>query len=367
MACLVFAGGKADNAKGIVIGGILPLSGDQSIFGVDALMGIELALEEVNAAGGIGGQKLVFVVEDDEGIPEKTVSAFKKLRSRNKVKIIIGSTPSQCTLAIGPLAQEQKVVLLTPSGSAEAITAAGDYVFRTGLIDPFQGAVGGIFASEDIGAKTAAVLYNRDLTYSTGLMESFAASFKSMGGTVVASESYAAGDMDFSVQIARIKAANPGVVYLPDYYQRAPLIARQLRAQGIDVPLVGVDGWEGFQQTAGDEMLHCFFTDNFTADSIAPRVVKFVADFRAKYGVPPSAESALSYDSLYLIRDAMVSAGSTDSAAVRDALARTSSSYVTGNIRFDARRNPTKSAVVLEIVRGRDGKLTTAYRATVNL
>jgi branched-chain amino acid transport system substrate-binding protein len=367
-ASLAFAGGKADTgASGdIVIGGIFPLSGGVAVYGVEARKGIELAIAEINAAGGIGGKNLVLISEDDEGDAVKSVNAFRKLTSRDKVQIVIGSLTSGCTIAVSSLAQNQGVVLMAPAASNEAVTDAGDYVFRACFIDPFQGTVGGLFAANEIKAKRAAVLYDNGNDYSVGLQENFAKSFSANGGSVVASEVYNTGDVDFNAQLTRIKAANPDVVYLPDYYNTVALIAKQLRAQGINTPIVGADGWDGLQENAGDEVLNGFFTNNFTADSTAPKVVNFVKAFQAKYNSLPNAFAALGYDSAYLIRDAIISAGSADATAVRDALAKTNGAYVTGNITFDAKRNPIKSAVVLELVKGSDGKLTTAYKTTVN-
>ena len=144
------------------------------------------------------------------------------------------------------------------------------------------------------------------------------------------------------------------------------LIAKQLRAQGITPPIVGADGWDGLTGNAGDEVLNGFYTSNFTTDSTEPHVVKFVKDFQAKFGDKPGAFAALGYDSMALIRDAILAAGSGDAAAVRDALAKINGSYITCNIKFDEKRNPVKSAVVLEIVKGTGGSLTTAYKTTVN-
>jgi branched-chain amino acid transport system substrate-binding protein len=373
---LALAGCKKEN-DGIVIGGIFPLSGGVAVYGVEARRGIDLAIEEINAAGGITvdgveGRKLILIPEDDEGLAEKTVNAYKKLTTRDKAKIIIGSLTSGCTAAISSLAQAQGVVLMAPAASQESITDAGDYVFRACFIDPFQGTVGGLFAAADIGAKRAAILYDIGNDYSVGLTENFIASFSSLGGTVAASESYNSGDVDFNAQLTRIKAAKPDVVYLPEYYNDVALIAKQLRAQGIvnaqgnPVPIVGADGWDGLADNAGDEALNGFFTNNFTADSTSPQVVNFVQAFLKKYGSLPNSFSALGYDSLYLIKDAILAAGTAEPAAVRDALVKTDGTYVTGNFRFDARRNPIKSAVVLELVKGADGKLTTAYKTTVN-
>ncbi|WP_010259745.1 ABC transporter substrate-binding protein [Treponema primitia] len=374
LAVMAFAGGKADSAAGsgdIIIGGIFPLSGGVAVYGTEAQKGIQLAIEEINAAGGVGGRNIVLISEDDEGDAAKSVSAFRKLTTQNKAKLIIGSLTSGCTIAVSSLAQAQGVLLMAPAASAEAVTDAGDYVFRACFIDPFQGTVAGVFAFQEINAKRAAVLYDNGNDYSVGLQENFVKAFTSRGGTVVASEVYNGGDVDFNAQLTRIKAANPDMVYLPDYYSTVALIAKQLRAQGINaqgtpVPIMGADGWDGLQENAGDEVLNGFFTNNFTPDSTVPKVASFVKAFQGKFGALPTSFAALGYDSLYLVRDAIISAGSTEPAAVRDALAKIDGNYVTGNIRFDAKRNPVKSAVVLELVKGSNGKLTTAYKSTVN-
>ncbi|GHV78302.1 ethanolamine utilization protein EutJ [Spirochaetia bacterium] len=366
MAAIVFTGCKKAGAGDITIGGIFPLSGPVAEYGVEAQKGILLAIEEINAAGGIGGSKLVLISEDDEGDATKSVNAFIKLTSRDKAKIVIGSLTSGPTIAVSERAQAQGVVLMAPAASNPVVTDAGNFIFRACFIDPFQGTVGGQFAAETLGAKRAAILYEISNDYSVGLQENFIKAFTALGGTMAAVEVYNTGDTDFNAQITKIKAANPDVVYLPEYYGDVALIAKQLRAQGITTPIVGADGWDGLTGNAGDEVLNGFYTSNFTNDSTEPRVVKFVKDFQAKFGDKPGAFAALGYDSMSLIKDAIIAAGSADAAPVRDALAKINGSYITGNIKFDAKRNPVKSAVVLEVVKGSDGKLTTAYKTTVN-
>ncbi|MDR1747556.1 MAG: ABC transporter substrate-binding protein, partial [Spirochaetaceae bacterium] len=226
LAAFVFVGCKSETDT-IKIGGIFPLSGAVAVYGVEARNGIELAIEEINAAGGINGKQVALISEDDEGVPEKSVNAYKKLATRDGVKIIIGSLTSGCTAAVSSLAQAQKVILLAPAATMESITDAGDYVFRACFIDPFQGTVGGVFAANTLGAQKAAVLYDVTNDYSVGLMENFVASFIAQGGTIVASESYGKDDKDFNAQLTKIKNAGPDVVYLPDYYSTVSLIAKQ--------------------------------------------------------------------------------------------------------------------------------------------
>jgi branched-chain amino acid transport system substrate-binding protein len=361
----VFAGGGKD-ADTITIGGIFPLSGSVAVYGVEARNGIELAIEEINAAGGINGKKVALISEDDTGNPEITVNAYRKLTAQDKVNIVIGSLTSGCTTAISSLAQAQKVVLVAPAATAEAVTDAGDFIFRACFIDPFQGTVGGAFAANELRARRAAVLYDNGNDYSVGLKDNFESAFRKAGGEIVASESYITNDVDFNAQLTKIKTANPDVVYLPDYYSTVSLIAKQLRAQGINTPIVGADGWDGLTENAGDEVLNGFYSNHYAADSTDPKVQNFVKAYQAKYGSVPVSFAALGYDSMYLIRDAIVKAGSTDSTAVKNALAQTKGSYLTGNLSFDAKRNPVKSAVIVELVKGPDGKLVTVYKTTVN-
>lgn len=350
----------------ITIGGIFPLSGAVAVYGVECKKGIDLAIEEINAAGGVMGKNLVLISEDDEGNPDKTVNAFTKLVTKNKVKMVIGSLTSGCTKAITTRAQASKVIQIAPAATAADITDAGNYIFRTCFIDPFQGTVGGKFSAENLGCKKAAILYDIGNDYSVGLTDNFVAAFEKAGGKVVAKESYATNDKDFNAQITKIKNANPDVVYLPDYYGTVALIAKQLRAQGINTPIVGADGWDGLHENAGDEVLNGFYSNHYAADSTDPAVVKYVTNFKAKYGTEPNSFAALGYDSVYLLKDAIEKAGGAkDVAKVRAALEAADGSYVTGNLKFDSKRNPIKSAVMVEMIK-KDGKLKTVYKATVN-
>ena len=365
IAGMMFTGCSKKTSDTIKIGGIFPLSGSVAVYGTECRNGVELAINEINAAGGINGKMLELVAEDDEGSPEKSVNAYKKLVTKDKCSIIIGSLTSGCTAAISSLAQAQKVLLLAPAATQTDITDAGDYVFRACFIDPFQGTVGGKFALEDLGAKDAAVLYDVQNDYSIGLYENFKVVFEQGGGKVVAEESYSTGDKDFNAQLTKIKTTNPDVVYLPDYYGTVALIAKQLRAQGINAPIVGADGWDGIIDNAGDEVLNGFYSNHYAADSTDGKVVTFVNSYKAKYGSTPVSFAALGYDCVYLLKDAMGAAKSADSTTLKEQLMKTNGAYVTGNLTFDAKRNPVKSAVMLEIVK-QDGKLAPVYKTTVN-
>ena len=364
---MVFAGGKKEDENTIKIGGIAPLSGAVAVYGVECTNGVNLAVEEINAAGGINGKKIVYIAEDDEGDPAKSVNAYKKLTTQDGIRMIIGSLTSGCTIALTASAQAQGVIQIAPAATAEAVTDAGNYIFRTCFIDPFQGSIGGKFAAVNLGKKNAAILYDIGNDYSVGLQENFVKEFTKNGGSIVAMESYSTGDKDFNAQLTKIKAANPDVVYLPDYYGTVALIAKQLRNQGINTPIIGADGWDGLTDNAGDEVLNGFYSNHYAADSSDPAVKAFVKNFKAKYNKEPNAFAALGYDSMYLLKDAILKAGTTDAKAVREALEKIDADYVTGHIKFDDKHNPVKSAVMIELVKNAEGKLEAVYNATVTL
>jgi branched-chain amino acid transport system substrate-binding protein len=358
----------SDSGKGsdsVSIGAIFPLSGPVAFYGNESRDGALLAIEEINAAGGVLGKKLVLLSEDDEGDAAKAVNALTKLTTRDKVSFIIGSSTSGPTQAMSTLAQSNKVVLISPSATNINVTKAGDYIFRACFIDPFQGVVGADFAYSTLGSRRAAILYDAGADYNAGLADSFRNQFKAIGGQVVADEAYQTGDVDFNAQITRIKAANPDVVYLPNYYNDVSLQAKQLRDQGIGCALVGGDGWDSLTENAGDEILNGFWSSGFASDTTDPKGVAFVQAFQTRFNRLASQFAALGYDTMMLVIDGIKAAGSTDPAAVKDAMAKINGPYVTGNIRYDADRNPIKGAAILEIDK-KDGKLVNAYKTTVN-
>ncbi|GAB6391721.1 MAG: branched-chain amino acid transport system substrate-binding protein [Treponematales bacterium] len=365
-AAAFFAGCKKQASGDTVsIGAVFPLSGQVAFYGTESRDGALLAIDDINKAGGLLGKKLALLSEDDEGNAEKSVNAFTKLSTRDKVSFVLGSSTSGATVAMTSLAQKAKVVLISPSATALNVTSAGDFIFRACFIDPFQGVVGADFAWDSLGVRRAAVLYDAGADYNTGLAEAFKAQFTKLGGRIVADEAYQSGDVDFNAQVTRIKAAAPELVYLPNYYNDVTLQAKQLRAQGVNVPLLGGDGWDGLIDNAGDEALNGFWSSGFAADTTDPRGRAFVEAFQAKFGRQASQFAALGYDALMLLADGIKAAGSFESSAVKDAMAKLSGSYITGSIRFDEHRDPIKGAAILEIVR-KDGKLANAYKTTVN-
>ncbi len=365
IAALLVAGCNS-GGNVIKVGTIQPISGQIAAYGTQTKNAIELAFAEINAKGGVLGKQLKLIAEDDEGNPEKTTNAFKKLSAQDKVPVIIGALTSKCSLAITDLAQAKKIVMISPSSTNDRVTDAGDFIFRACYKDSFQGVVVAQFAGETLNAKTAAILFDNTNDYSKGLTASFTDKFEAVGGKIVATESYVTNDTDFNAQITKIKGFKPDVLFIPDYYSTVSLIAKTVRSQGITIPMLGADGWDEIVNNAGDEVLNCFYSNHYSTDSQDPEVQAFISAYKAKYGETPNALAALGYDSAYMIADAIAAAGKTDSKSIRDALAKTDKKFVTGQIKFDETRNPVKSAIMLEVVKGSDGKLATKYAGTVN-
>ncbi|MDR0512547.1 MAG: ABC transporter substrate-binding protein [Treponema sp.] len=349
----------------IDLGVIFPLSGPQAHFGVESSDGIILAAERINAAGGILGRQINLIIADDENIPANTVANFLRLTTQDGVGIVMGSSTSGATLAIAPMAQQQGVVVISPSATAFGVTQAGDFIFRTCFIDSFQGIVGANFAFDDLGARRAAVLYDQGADYNRGLAHAFIAQFNARGGEIASHQVYMTGAVDFSAQVTSIAAANPDVVFLPNFLNDVALQAMQIRAQGITAPLLGGDGWDGVVGIAGPEIAGSMWSGSFSSETTDPMGAEFVRNFQARFGRTATQFAALGYDTMLLIASAITRAGTTDPSAVRDALAATNEPFVTGVITFDENRNPIKGAVINEI-QLRDGVLVNTYRTTVN-
>ncbi len=363
---MVFSLVTVYGAGTIKLGAIQPISGQVSAYGTQTRDAIMLAVSEINAKGGVLGKKIEMVVEDDEASPDKSMNAIKKLVARDKVTGIVGALTSKCSLAITEYAQAKKIIMISPSSTNDTVTDAGDYIFRACYKDSFQGEVVAQFSHETLKAKRAAILYDITNDYSKGLTTNFTQKFKALGGEIVATETYSTNDKDFNAQLTKIKATKPEVLFIPDYYSTISLIAKQVRAQGMTIPMVGADGWDEITNNAGDEVLNCYYSNHYSPEANDPEVKNFVKKYEAKYKITPNALAALGYDATYILAEAIQKAGSIQPEKIKAAMMKTNRKFVTGRIKFDAKRNPVKSAIMLEIVKGADGKLATKYAGTVN-
>jgi branched-chain amino acid transport system substrate-binding protein len=340
----------------IKVGAFLSLTGKEATFGQTLQKGEMLAIEEANAAGGILGRKLELVIEDNQSKPGESATIVKKFVSRDKVVAIVGELTSGRTLEAAPIAQNARIPLISPGATAPEVTAKGNYIFRVCFMDTFQGAVMAKFAGESLKLKRVAILSSVSSPQSVALAKVFRQRFTERGGTVPLEQKFTDGDKDFRAQLTAIKAAKVEGIYVPCYYTEAALICKQARDLGIDAPLFGIDGWESteFLSIGGKAVEGGYFSTHYSADSQDPAVIAFNERFQKRWGIPSDAISALGYDSVMLLTDALKRAGSTDAAKLRTALAATKGFRgATGTITFDAQRNVTKSAVVLTV---KDGK-----------
>ena len=346
---------SSKNDSEVVIGAILPLTGSVSTYGQSAKNGAELFIEEVNKSGGIDGKKVVIKYEDDEGDSTKAINAYDKLVNQEDVSMIVGPLTSGCANAVGPKATEDKIPLITPTGTETNLTTTGgEYVFRTCYIDSVQGEVIAKYAGENLNAKTMAILYNVGSDYSKGIAETIKKKFESAGGEVVEYASYNDGDKDFSAQLTNVKKANPDIIALPDYYNVVSLIADQARKIGIESTFIGGDGWDSPElvNLGGSALEGSVFVNHYSPDDTDEAVQNFVNKYKEKYGATPDAFAALTYSTLQLYQAAIEKCGSTDGTKIKDALVDIDTDTISGTVKFDDLRNPIKSLAVIKIEDG---------------
>ena len=350
-------GATLSAAESIRVGEYASLTGKEASFGQTSHHGVTLAIEEINAAGGVLGRPLELFYEDNQTKPGESATAAKKLISRNKVVALIGEVSSGRSNEAAPVAQASHVPMIAPAATNPSVTLKGNYIFRVCFIDPFQGAILAKFATTDLHAKKVATLFSVSNAYSVGLAKVFKETFTAAGGEVVTEKSFSEGDKDFRAQLTAVKAAGADAVFVPSYYTEAALIARQARDLGIDVPLFGGDGWEAEEllQIGGEALNGCFYSTHFSAQNTDPKVAEFAQRYRARWNnEEPGAFSALGYDAVYVLADAIKRAGTTEEPALRNALADTRNfNGVTGVTTLDHDRNASKPATIIAIKGGK--------------
>lgn len=338
----------------IRIGYFGDLSGPNFNFGRSAYNGVLMAADEINNAGGINGRRIDVVFEDDRGSPEEAARLTAKLIDDDKVIAIIAGGTSSNSRAAAPRAQSSQIPLISPSSTDPAVTQTGDYIFRACFVDSFQGEVMASFAANTLKAQKAAILFDFNSPYGRGLTEYFELSFAKLGGQIVNKLTYTQGDADFKGQLSSIRAAAPDVIYIPGYYGDVAVIAKQARMIGLTQPLLGGDGWDAPElwQLGGDALNGAYISTHYSSDDPAPAIQEFVEEYKQRYGnLLPDAHAALAYDASKLLAEAIRRAGTTESSALRAALAETKDfPGVTGTININAERNAVKPAVVLKLL-----------------
>ncbi|MEF2093883.1 ABC transporter substrate-binding protein [Bacillus sp. CFBP9009] len=357
--------GSSEKSSGdgdtIKIGVNLELSGGVASYGQSIAEGLELATAEINKEG-IDGKKIKLIKVDNKSEASEATSGAIKLTSQDQVAAIVGAATSTNSIAQVQIAQDNKVPVISPSGTSPEITFSkdklNDYIFRTSFIDPFQGTVAANFATKEIKAKSAAIYIDSSSDYSKGLAAAFKEQFEKNGGKIVAEEAYIAKDTDFRSTLTRLKSAKPDFIFLPGYYEEAGLIVKQARETGLDVPFMGGDGWDSpkLVEIAGGKALNnTFITNHYSSGDPDEKIQNFVSAFKAKYkDKSPDAFNALGYDTGYFLADAIKRAGSADSEKIKEALEKTADlELVTGTFTLDEKHNPIKSATILEFKEGK--------------
>ncbi len=346
----------------IYIGHYDSMTGSEATFGQGSYNGVKLALLELNKAGGIHGKQVQVISMDDQSKNEEARSVITRLLSRREIIAVIGGVASSRTLAAAPVAQEAQIPFVSPSSTNPRVTQIGEYVFRVCFIDPFQGWVMAKFSMEHLKAQKLAILRDVKSDYSVGLADFFKKGVKDRGGEIVSDLTYQAGDIDFKAQLTQIRSHKPDAIFIPGYYTEVGLIARQAKQLGIDVPLLGGDGWDSSKLTeiGQDAVNDSYFSNHYSQDTKDPIAQDFIRKYVELYKDIPDGLGALGYDTARILFEAMARTQDLTPEQIRDELAKTKDFIgVTGKISIDENRDAKKSAVVVKIEKGHQKMVTT--------
>ena len=359
----LLSGCGGSGGTSILVGEFASLTGKEATFGISAHEGTELAIGEINAAGGLLGKPVQLLTEDDQSKAGEPANVVNKLISKDGVVAVLGEVASSRSLEAAPICQQSGVPMISPASTNPKVTETGDYIFRVCFIDPFQGTVMANFASKTLKAKKVAVFTDVKSDYSKGLAKFFKEGFVKAGGQIAAELDFNSGDKDFKAQLTAIKSAAPDAVFVPGYYTEVALICIQAKQLGIALPFFGGDGWESqtLVTIGGQAVEGHYFSTHYAADAPTPKITAFVEAYKKQYnGKVPDAMAALGYDSAMFLADAIKRSGSTDGKPLRDALAATTQfEGVTGKMAMNAQRDAVKSAVILQIKDGKFRYVTT--------
>ncbi|HHW57648.1 MAG TPA: ABC transporter substrate-binding protein [Clostridia bacterium] len=360
---LIFASCSQTTSKNndvIKIGVNYELSGDVATYGQSSVEGIELAVEQINKAGGINGKQIVLIKYDNKSEPSEATTLASKLMTKDKVVAVLGPATSGAFKATIPVAIQNKIPVISGSATADDVTVdkngVKEYAFRICFNDSYQGTAMAKFALNHLSKKKAVIIMDSSSDYSKGLAENFAKTFQEGGGTIVAREAYVKNDTDFNAILTSIKNKDFDVIFIPGYYNEAGLIIKQARGQGINVPILGADGFDSpvLLELAGANALNnVYFSNHYSSLDKSPVVVQFIKDFKAKYNKEPDAFNALGYDLAKFVANAISRAEKIDGESVKKALESTTDfKGVTGTFSIDKNHNPVKDIIVIELKNG---------------
>ncbi|MEO6181824.1 MAG: ABC transporter substrate-binding protein [Verrucomicrobiota bacterium] len=360
-ACKKSGDSNADGGSGsgdtIKVGEFASLTGKEATFGQSSHEGTQLAIEEINAKGGVLGKKLELITEDTQSKSGEPATVVNKLISRDGVVAILGEVASSRSLEAAPICQQNKIPMISPSSTNPKVTESGDFIFRVCFIDPFQGTVMANFATKTLKAKKVAVFTDAKSDYSKGLAKFFKDQITTNGGTITAELDYNGGDKDFKAQLTAIKSSAPDGVFVPGYYTDVAIICIQAKQLGLTVPFFGGDGWESEKlvEIGKDAVEGTYFSTHYHPDVGSEKSRNFVVNYKKRFeGKTPDALAACGYDAAFVLADAINRAGSTDGQKIRDALAATKDfEAVTAKITINEKRDPVKAAVILKVENGK--------------
>ena len=327
---------KKVEEKVVKIGAVLVLTGPDAKAGQSAKQGIEMAVEEINASGGVKSRKIKVIYEDDGGEPQKSVSAVQKLINVDKVLAILGPMWSSCVLAVAPIVESKGVVILSPTASSPKITYGGDYIFRNTYSDAIEGAKTAEFASKELKYGKAGILFiNND--YGVGLKDAFKRKFEELGGKIVIDEGYDPKTTDFRTILVKVKERSPEVIYIAGYSEMGQLL-RQMRETGIKIPVLSCIMFEisDIAKVAGKAAEGVIYAyPSYDPEKGNEITLKFAKKFKEKYGTLPDPEAAFSYDAVKILALAMEKGGFT-SEDIKNALYKIKGyNGITGKTSFD--------------------------------
>lgn len=347
----------------IKVGLNVELSGDVASYGSNCANGAELAIEEINAAGGVLGEQLEILKRDCQSKPDEAMNLSASLVDQGIVAQI-GPLTSGNVAGSTPIMMSKKVPLIAPAATAVNVTVdektgqVNDYIFRVCYLDSDQANRMADFALNDLKVKNAAIFGSTSDDYAKGLAKYFKENFVKNGGTIVDEEGFVNGDKDFKATLTKIKGKNPEFIYVPGYYTEVSVLIKQARDLGITCPIGGGDGWDSpdMVTVAGAEALNnTFFTNHYSVQDPDPAIQAFVKAYTAKYNKAPDSFAALGYDSAKLLAQAIKDAGAADPVKIKDALANIKDFQgITGKMSMNAQHNPDKKIVVIEY---KDGNL----------
>lgn len=346
----------------LIIGLVDSLTGPEATFGIETLNGLKLVFDDINDQGGIKGRKIRLIALDDQGKPEEAANAARRLVNSDQALAIFGTSSSQRTLVVAPITQSSGTPLIVPGATHPAITKVGDHVFRVCFTDDFQGEFMAKFAVTNLKAKRIATMTDMKSDYSVGLTDWFIKSATSLGATIVARQSYTAGDLEYHSQLTSLRAHKADTIYVPGYYTDVGLIIRQARELHMKASIIGGDGWDSPRliEIAGKGIENTMFSNHFVvAGNTSPVVAKFSKDYQKRFGRAPGSAAALAFDSALVFRDALIHAKSLSRENINESLKSVKDiTGVTGMITMGPDRNAVKQAIVVSV---RGGEFIRAF------